>query len=93
MEKLLDITAIADLLSVKKRSVYGLVRRYEIPHLKLSRRMLRFRMSDITEWIAQLDIESPGILTKVKTSRRKEPRRRQKIAGDPGSKRRCREKT
>jgi len=61
LEKLLDVSAVADLLGIEKISVYNLVYRNQIPCVKLSRRMLRFRASDIAEWIA-LKVHEPHVI-------------------------------
>ena len=39
------------MLQVKKSTVYSLVQRRFIPFIKLSRKLLRFRESEIREWI------------------------------------------
>ena len=51
MERLLTIDDVAEMLQVKKSTVYSLVQRRFIPFIKLSRKLLRFRESEIREWI------------------------------------------
>ncbi len=50
-EKLLTVADVAELLQIKKTTVYKLVYEKRIPVLKISSKMLRFRKQDIDEWI------------------------------------------
>jgi excisionase family DNA binding protein len=51
MEGLLTVEQIASILQVKKSTIYALVCRNRIPHIKLTGKILRFRQSEIQEWI------------------------------------------
>jgi excisionase family DNA binding protein len=51
MERLLNAGEVASMLGIGKLSVYSLVARKQIPYVKISRRILRFRESEIAEWI------------------------------------------
>lgn len=51
MERLLTIDDIAEKLQVKKSTIYALVHRNRIPHIKLTGKLLRFRETEIQEWI------------------------------------------
>jgi excisionase family DNA binding protein len=47
MERLLDIDDLSDKLRVKKSTIYSWTSRKRIPHIKLGRRILKFRESEI----------------------------------------------
>lgn len=51
MEQLLTIDDIAEKLQVKKSTIYSLVHKNRIPHIKLTGKLLRFRETEIQEWI------------------------------------------
>lgn len=52
MEKLLGTNEVAMMLGITKATLYSWTCRNLIPCIKLSGRVLRFRESDILEWIA-----------------------------------------
>jgi excisionase family DNA binding protein len=56
-EPLLDVTAAAELLSVRPSWVYEAVRARRIPHLKIGRHV-RFLRSDLEGWV--LDQRQPA---------------------------------
>lgn len=51
MKKLLKIDEVADLLQVKKTTIYSLVHQKRIPYIKISHKILRFRQSEIEAWL------------------------------------------
>jgi excisionase family DNA binding protein len=51
MEKLLTIEQVAEALQVKKSTIYSLVCRKRIPHVKLTGKILRFKLSELQKWI------------------------------------------
>jgi len=53
MEKLLDIDEISELLGVTKATIYSWTSQNKIPHIKLSKRLLKFREKEVTEWIEE----------------------------------------
>ncbi|HOC00752.1 MAG TPA: helix-turn-helix domain-containing protein [Verrucomicrobiota bacterium] len=53
MNKLLTPQEAADLLGVKKSTIYQWTSQEYIPHVKL-RNLVRFRAEDLDEWIATL---------------------------------------
>lgn len=64
---------VADLIKCSKLTIYGLVAKKKIPYKKPSRRLLRFKKSEILAWI---DGKYPGAETTSsfpakKTARRK----------------------
>lgn len=61
MDRLLTIEEVAEILKIKKISIYGMVHRKNIPCLKISKKILRFRESEILTW---LDSKSQPIGTK-----------------------------
>ncbi len=50
MERLLDIKALSQLLSVKEGTIYGWIHQGLIPYYKLNG-LVRFRESEINEWL------------------------------------------
>lgn len=52
MPPLLTVTEAAQYLRLAKLSVYQLVSQKRIPVVRLSARCIRFRVSDLEEWIA-----------------------------------------
>jgi len=55
LERLLTVQDISSLLRVPKSYVYWLTHRRKIPHLKINGH-LRFRQSDIDEWLNDKEI-------------------------------------
>ena len=53
MEKLLDIVELSEMLGVTKATIYSWTSQNKIPHIKLSKRLLKFREEDILGWIAK----------------------------------------
>jgi len=51
MDKLLTADQVAEILQVKKSTMYSLVCRKRIPHLKLTGKILRFKLSELQRWI------------------------------------------
>jgi len=51
MEELLKVEDVAVKLGSTRMGVYGLVFKNQIPALKISKRCLRFRSSDIEKWL------------------------------------------
>ncbi len=56
MEKLLTIDELAEVLSVKKSTIYQWVHLGLIPHIKVGR-LLRFREEDIQKWLISRQVE------------------------------------
>lgn len=52
MEKLLDIDEVSEMLGVTKATIYSWTSQNKIPHIKLSKRLLKFRETEIMTWIA-----------------------------------------
>ncbi len=50
-EKLETIDWLCDYLKIQKATVYGWIHRKKIPTICISRKMVRFRKSDIDRWI------------------------------------------
>ncbi len=59
MERLLDIEELCRILGVKKATIYAWIYQRKIPHIKLSSRLVRFRESEILDWLAA---RSQGLL-------------------------------
>lgn len=50
-QKLLKVREVAWLLGINRQAVYKLVRKKEIPHLRLPVNRIRFRLAEVEEWI------------------------------------------
>ena len=46
----MDVTDVAEMFGVSPKTIYGWVHAKRIPHVKLSRTVLRFRRDAIDEW-------------------------------------------
>ena len=70
-EELLTVNELAALLKCSKLTIYGLVARKKIPYKQPTRRLLRFRKSEIMAWIdgGQVSLEKPTISDKRKSKR------------------------
>ena len=67
MEKLLDIDEVTEILGVTRATIYSWTSRNKIPHIKLSKRLLKFREKELRDWIDQRAINAE--------TERKEPER------------------
>ena len=56
MDKLLTIDELAEVLTVKKSTIYQWVHLGLIPHMKVGR-LLRFREEDIQKWLISKQVE------------------------------------
>lgn len=54
--RLLNIDEVSVMLGVSKATIYLWTSQNKIPHIKLSKRLLRFREADIISWIAQKSV-------------------------------------
>jgi excisionase family DNA binding protein len=73
MEKLLSKKDVLEMLGIKESTLYIWVHRKKIPFIKLGRRTLRFRESDILEWIAEKAVR-PQTAESSQSTRIKRPR-------------------
>jgi len=53
MTKLLTYKQVSEQLGIKLATLYAMVHRREIPHLRLGPRMVRFSLSEIEAWLLQ----------------------------------------
>ena len=58
MEKLLSIDDLAEMLGVTKATIYSWTSQNKIPHIKLSKRLLKFRENEIIDWISKKSINA-----------------------------------
>ena len=56
MEKLLTIEELSKILGIKKATIYSWTSKKRIPYIKLSNGILRFRESEIQEWILKKSV-------------------------------------
>ncbi|MGB9716421.1 MAG: helix-turn-helix transcriptional regulator [Thermodesulfovibrionales bacterium] len=53
MERLFNIEELSKILGITKATIYSWTSKNKIPYIKLSKRLLKFRESDILKWIAE----------------------------------------
>ena len=58
MEKLLNVDEVAEILGVAKATIYCWTCQNKIPHIKLTKRLLKFRENEIIEWISQKSVRA-----------------------------------
>jgi excisionase family DNA binding protein len=58
MKKLLDIVELSEILGVTKATIYSWTSQNKIPHIKLTKRLLKFREDEIMEWISQRSVST-----------------------------------
>lgn len=61
-KRLINIDELAEMLSVKKATIYWWIRGNQIPHLKLGR-LVRFDPERIDEWLQNKTMKSRDPLT------------------------------
>ena len=76
-EKLLKIEEVAELLGFSVQGVYTLVFKKKIPAVKISKRALRFRPSDIEAWLRE-KTQQPVQAATVQQPARRSPGRPRK---------------
>ncbi len=52
MDKLLTVTEAAELLQLAPGTLYHLISRRAVPCVKLSKRCVRFRQSELEQWVS-----------------------------------------
>lgn len=55
-EESVDVKAAARFLAVSPSLVYAWVERKQIPHFRMMRRSIRFRLSELEEWRKQFHV-------------------------------------
>jgi excisionase family DNA binding protein len=72
MERLLDIGEVSEMLGVTKATIYSWTSKNKIPHVKLSKRLLKFKEQEIRDWIAgkTVTVNSTRLAEKGKTHTR-----------------------
>lgn len=61
MEKLLSIDELCEFLGVTKATIYSWTSNNKIPHVKLSKRLLKFREEEIKAWIIQKSVKTDAL--------------------------------
>ena len=52
--KLLTIDDVANYLNIKKRTIYKYVQENYIPHIKINKKVIRFEIAKIDNWLETL---------------------------------------
>jgi excisionase family DNA binding protein len=82
MEKLLSVDELSKFLGVTKATIYSWTSRNKIPHIKLSKRLLKFRANDIEAWIAKRAISTDTSFLVQEGKKRKRSRTSLKMHDD-----------
>ena len=56
MENLLNYKEAAQYLSLKLGTIYAMVSRKQIPHIRLNGRLVRFNKSELDKWIKNREV-------------------------------------
>lgn len=58
MKTLMTYLEAAEFLSMKRNTLYSLVWKKQIPHIRLTGRMVRFSKEDLIEWLNQKNVSA-----------------------------------
>lgn len=58
MERLLNIDNVSKMLGVTKATIYSWTSKNKIPHIKLSKRLLKFREEEIKLWLTAKSVST-----------------------------------
>lgn len=70
MERLLSIDNVSKMLGVTKATIYSWTSKNKIPHIKLSKRLLKFREREIMAWVSARSVCTDSYTPPAKQSRR-----------------------
>ena len=71
IDNLLTIDELSQWLGVEKSTIYAWTSKKLIPHIKLGKKALRFRVSEILEWLAEKSVSpDPAENNHIKSHRR-----------------------
>ena len=78
----MDIREVSEMLGVTKATIYSWTSQNKIPHIKLSKRLLKFREKEIKDWIADKAV----VVDSARPTERRKTRTRtitpQQLGGD-----------
>ena len=57
MEELLTYAQASTMLNMKLGTLYALVAQNRIPHVRLGRRLVRFRLTELDTWLSRHSVE------------------------------------
>ena len=57
-DELLDYESASCLTGIKVPTLYSLVSKKQIPHIRLSKRIVRFSRTKINNWIQQAEVDN-----------------------------------
>jgi excisionase family DNA binding protein len=66
MTTMLTYKDVAELTNMKLGTVYALVSQRRIPHIRLGRRLVRFRRQEILDWLEAHDVEVGDVDAEVR---------------------------
>lgn len=56
-DDLINADQLAAVLGLSRHTIYALVKRDGLPAIKVSRKIMRFRRSDVAQWLLERDKE------------------------------------
>jgi excisionase family DNA binding protein len=56
IEKLLNIDELSEWLGIEKSTIYAWTSRKSIPHIKLGKKALRFRLNEVLDWLSEKSV-------------------------------------
>ncbi|HBR17579.1 MAG TPA: hypothetical protein DD725_08250 [Deltaproteobacteria bacterium] len=82
MEILLSSRQVADILGIDILVLYQWTHKNSIPHIKISKRMIRFKESELNEWLQQKHGEIQGGKDSAPVYQRRKKRAKNGSVGD-----------
>jgi excisionase family DNA binding protein len=82
MERLLDIGEVSEMLGVTKATIYSWTSKNKIPHVKLSKRLLKFKEQEIRDWIAGKTVTANSTRPAEKGKMHTRPKTPRQLGGD-----------
>lgn len=59
-QTMLDYNGAATYLKLNKNTLYAMVAKRQIPHIRLGPRLVRFRLDDLDEWVRDHEVAPIG---------------------------------
>ena len=71
IENLLTIDELSEWLAIEKSTIYAWTSKKIIPHIKLGKKMLRFRVNEILDWLSEKSVSpNPEVGNQIKKQHR-----------------------
>ena len=71
IEKLLNIDELSEWLGIEKSTIYAWTSKKHIPHIKLGKKALRFRLNEVLDWLSEKSVSpNPEAVNTIKRQHR-----------------------